>query len=131
MQRAPRLAPAAFAVLVLAAITAQKDFQVTTFPYREPVWRISHGAAWRLVLATVRECRTAQLPVPNIPLGMLTQGWMDADMRVVEPLIRRDLRLAPEEKIEMIGWEEFTAQRERYATVRSLRLLEAKMLRYE
>ena len=131
MQRAPRLAPAAFAVLVLAAITAQKDFQVTTFPYREPVWRISHGAAWRLVLATVRECRMAQLPVPNIPLGVLTQGWMDADMRVMEPLIRRDLRLAPEEKMEMIGWEEYTAQRERYATVPSLRLLEAKMLRYE
>ena len=73
----------------------------------------------------------AQLPVPNIPLGVLTQGWMDADMRVMEPLIRRDLRLAPEEKMEMIGWEEYTAQRERYATVPSLRLLEAKMLRYE
>jgi hypothetical protein len=128
IQRAPRLAPVAFAALALATVMAQRDFRSTTFVYVEPLSRISHAGAWRLLLATVRECRLAQLPVPNVPLNALTQGFMEADARLFEPLIRRDLHLKPEDKIEMIAWEQYLAgNRERYGSAPSLRLLEEKL----
>jgi hypothetical protein len=128
VQRAPRLCTVGLAGLALAAVTAQKDFRMTTFAYVEPLSRISHAGAWRLLLATVRECRIAQLPVPNVPLDALTRGFIKGDAQLFEPLIRRDLALGPEDKIEMIPWKEYLAgKREAYSRVPSLRLLEEKL----
>lgn len=128
IQRAPRLGPAAFCALALAALVAQRDFRSTTFVYVAPLARISHASAWGLLLATVRECRAAQLPVPSVPLGVLTHGFSEADTKSFESLWRHDLQLKPEEKIEMISWEQYLAgDRERYGSVPSLRLLEEKL----
>ena len=127
-QRAPRFGPAAFCAIALAALVAQRDFRSTTFVYLEPVARISHTSAWGLLLATVRECQAAQLPVPNVPLGALTREFSDADTKAFEPLLRHDLPLKPEEKIQMIPWEQYLAgDRERYRSAPSLRLLEQKL----
>lgn len=127
-QRAPRLSPAAFCAIALVALMAQRDFRSTTFVYVEPLSRISHASAWGLLLATVRECRAAQVPVPNLPLGALTREFSDANANSFEPLLRHDLQLRPEEKIDMIPWEEYLARdRERYRSVPSLRLLEQKL----
>ena len=127
-QRAPRFGPAAFCALALAALVAQRDFRSTTFVYVEPVARISHTSAWGLLLATVRECQAAQLPVPNVPLGALTREFSDADTKTFEPLLRHDLPLKPEEKIEMIPWEQYLAgDPQRYRSAPSLRLLEQKL----
>jgi hypothetical protein len=128
IQRAPRFSPAAFSALALAALVAQRDFRSTTFVYVAPLARISHASAWGLLLSTVRECRAAQLPVPSVPLGALTQGFSEADARSFESLLHHDLHLKPEEKIEIIPWEQYLAEdRERYRGVPSLRLLEEKL----
>ena len=127
-RRAPRLGPFAFCALALAALVAQRDFRSTTFVYVEPIARISHTSAWGLLLATVQECQAAQLPVPNLPLGTLTREFSEADTKSFEPLLRHDLSLKPEQKIEMISWEQYLAgDRERYRSVPSLRLLEQKL----
>jgi hypothetical protein len=127
-QRAPRFTPAAFCALALAALVAQRDFRSTTFAYVSPLARISHAHAWKLLLATVRECRAAGLPVPDVPLGALTQEFSEEGIGSFEPLWRHDLQLKPDEKIERIPWEQYLAgDRERYRSVPSLRLLEQKL----
>lgn len=128
-KRAPRVSLAAFWALGVAALVAQIDFRSTTFGYVEPLSRISHRDAWQGLLATVRECRAAHLPVPKIPLGTLTQGFFEADAESLECLWREDLKLKPQEKIEMISWEQYLAgDRGRYRNrVPSLHLLEQKL----
>jgi hypothetical protein len=128
-RRAPRFSSAAFCALALAALAAQVDFRLNSFPYVAPFARISHTSAWGLIVATVRECRAAQLPVPNVPLGSLTQEFSDWDPMMFEPLVRRELRLGREEQIEMITWEKYLqGGRDRYrSSVPSLQLLEQKL----
>jgi hypothetical protein len=128
-RRAPRFSSAAFCAMALAALAAQVDFRLNSFPYVAPFARISHTSAWGLIVATVRECRAAQLPVPNVPLDSLTQEFADWDPMMFEPLVRRELRLGPEEQIEMITWEKYLqGGRDRYRTsVPSLQLLEQKL----
>ena len=113
--------------VVVAAIAAQMEFQKSTHRYVAPLGQLSHSSAWRLILQTVQECRAAGLPVPNVPLGTLTQEFHDIDPRMFEPLLRRDLRLAFDEKIPLIPWEEYLAAPDRYRAVPSLSLLEAKL----
>jgi FtsH-binding integral membrane protein len=127
-QWAPRFTPAAFCTLALAALVAQRDFKSTTFAYVSPLTRISHAHAWQLLLVTVRECRAAGLPVPEVPLGALTQEFSEAETGSFEPLWRHDLQLRADEKIERMPWEQYLAgDRERYRSVPSLRLLEQKL----
>src|SRR5437763_4854271 len=128
IQRAPRLSSAAFCALALAAVVAQRYFRSTTFVYVAPLERISHASAWGLLLSTIRECQAAQLPVPNVPMAALTHGFVNEDAKSFESLWRHDLHLKPEEKIEIIPWEQYLAGgRERYGSVPSLRLLEQKL----
>ena len=128
IRAAPRFSSVALWAVALAAVVAQNDFRNTTFGYVAPLGRISHQSAWGLLLATVRECRAAQLPVPNFPLAALTQEFRESDTRSFEPLLRRDLQLKPEEKIGMISWAEYRAgPRERYRSLPSLPLLEKKL----
>lgn len=128
-RRAPRFSSAAFCAMALAALAAQVDFRLNSFPYVAPFARISHTSAWGLIVATVRECRAAQLPVPNVPLGSLTQEFSDWDPKMFEPLVRRELRLERDEQIEMIAWEKYLqGERDSYrSSVPSLQLLEQKL----
>jgi hypothetical protein len=129
VRRIPRFGPAAFCALAIAALIAQADFRMSTFGYVEPLTRISHAHAWKLLLATVRECRAAGLPVPEVPLDSLTREFHPAETGSLEPLWRRDLRINPEEKIDRISWEQYLAgDRQRYSQlVPSLHLLERKL----
>jgi hypothetical protein len=129
IRRAPRFGPPAFCALAIAALIAQSDFRASTFGYVAPLARISHAHAWKLLLATVRECRAAGLPVPEVPLDSLTQEFTSAETGSLEPLWRHDLRLNPDEKIDRISWEQYLAgDRERYRRlVPSLLLLERKL----
>ena len=127
-ERAPRFSSGLFSALTLAAIAAQVDYRANTFPYVAPLARISHRSAWGLIVATVRECRAAKLPVPNVPLAALTQEFSDWDPAMFQPLLRRELQLRPEEKIELIPWAEYLqGGRDRYREVPSLQLLERKL----
>lgn len=128
MRRAPRFGPAAFGALALAALIAQADFRTSTFAYVSPLTRISHAHAWKLLLATVRECRAAGLPIPDVPLDSLTREFHPAEIGSLEALLRRDLRMNPDENIERISWEQYLADREPYRQrVPSLVLLERKL----
>jgi hypothetical protein len=128
-QRAPRFSSGAFCALALAAVCAQVDYRWNTFPYVAPLARISHTSAWGLIVATVRECRAAQLPVPNVPLGSLTQEFSGENLGSFEALLRRALKIKSDERIEMIAWEEYLqGGRDRYRGVPSLALLEHKLM---
>jgi hypothetical protein len=127
-RRWPRASAPLFAGFTLAAVAAQIDFQSSAHKYVRPLSAISHASPWKLILATVQECRAARLPVPNVPLGTLTQEFHDIDPRMFETLVRRDLRLSRDEQIELIPWEEYLAGREQWsAAVPSLPLLERKL----
>jgi hypothetical protein len=128
-RRSPRFSSGLFCALALAAFATQLDYRWSTFPYVATYARISHSSAWGLIVATARECRAAQLPVPNVPLATLTQEFYDWDPKMFEPLLRRELNLGPEEKIEMITWEQYRqGNRDRYRkSVPSLQLLEEKL----
>lgn len=127
-RRAPRFSSGAFCAVALAAVAAQVDYRWNTFPYVAPLARISHTSAWGLIVATVRECRAAQLPVPNVPLVSLTQEFSDETLGSFEALLRRELQLKSGEKIEMIAWKEYQRSgRDRYRAVPSLQLLEHKL----
>ncbi|HKP93823.1 MAG TPA: hypothetical protein VJS88_07985, partial [Chthoniobacterales bacterium] len=128
IRAAPRFTPVALWAIALAAVVAQDDFRKTTFGYVAPLGRISHQSAWGLLLATVQECRAANLPVPNFPLAALTQEFGNSDTGSFEPLLRHDLQLKPGEKIELLSWEKYRAgPRERYRSLPSLGLLEKKL----
>jgi hypothetical protein len=128
-RRAPRFSSGAFSAIALAALVAQVDYRWNSFPYVAPLARISHSSAWNLIVATVRECRAAKLPVPNVPLGSLTREFSDWDPMMFEPVVRRELHLGREEQIEMIAWKEYLQSgRDRYRqSIPSLQLLEQKL----
>jgi hypothetical protein len=128
LRRAPRFGPVLFCALALAALIAQADFRRSTFGYVSPLTRISHAHAWKLFLATVRECRAARLPVPEVPLDSLTREFRPAEIGSLEPLWRGDLGMNPDEKVERISWEQYLADQERYnQLVPSLLLLQRKL----
>jgi hypothetical protein len=128
-RRAPRFSSGAFFAIALAALVFQVDYRWNSFPYVAPLARISHSSAWSLIVATVRECRAAKLPVPNVPLGTLTREFSDWDPKMFEPVVRRELHLGREEQIEMIAWKNYLQSgRDRYRqSVPSLQLLEQKL----
>lgn len=127
-ERAPRFSSGAFGALALAAVAAQVDYRWTTFPYVAPLARISHTSSWGLIVATARECRAAQLPIPDVPLAALTQEFSDESINSFAPLLRHELQWKSGEKIETIPWEEYLrGGRDRYRTVPSLQLLEHKL----
>ncbi|MDQ6807923.1 MAG: hypothetical protein M3Z64_00625 [Verrucomicrobiota bacterium] len=122
-RRLPRRAPAACVVLGLAAIATQFAFQATARPFIEPLSQIPHYSAWRQVLATVRQCRTAGLAIPNVPLGALGQEF-PADLETFDPLVRADLHLAADERLNVIPWKQYLADRARYRAAPALADLE-------
>ncbi|MDP9003898.1 MAG: hypothetical protein M3N12_03810 [Verrucomicrobiota bacterium] len=128
-RRSPRFSSGLFCALAVAAFVAQVDYRWSTFPQVATYARISHSSAWGLIVATARECRAAQLPIPNIPLATLTQEFFDWDPKMFEPLLRRELNLGPDDSIEMITWEQYRGEnRDRYRkSVPSLQLLEEKL----
>jgi hypothetical protein len=105
------------------------EYQASAYPLLAPLSRIEHSIAWKLIVDTARECRSAQLPIPNVPLGALTQEFADLDARMFEPLLRQELHLAAGENIEIVPWDQYlAADRKRYqAAVPSLPLLEQKL----
>jgi hypothetical protein len=71
---------------------------------------ISHASAWQAVVAMARECRRADLPIPNVPLGALTQEFYDWDLKRFEPLLRADLKIPPETNLRFIAWPGLTTE---------------------
>ena len=90
------------------AVAAHLHFAVHTYPKVAGGAMISHERAWHSIVAMARECQNAGLATPNVPLGQLTQEFADWDLKLFEPLLRSDLKLPPETKLELIPWSDVT-----------------------
>ena len=53
-----------------------------------------------------RECQSADLAIPDVPLGLLTQEFNDWDLKTFEPLLRADLKAPPGTSLRFVAWEE-------------------------
>lgn len=92
-----------FVLLGLTALVASKEFNVKEYPQLFGSGPVSHAKAWRAIVSLSRQCRAANLPVPNLPMAAFE--FRDWDLKLYEPLLRYSLNLAPENKIEFEPWE--------------------------
>ena len=92
--------------VAICALVAHLHFAAHIYPKAAPRARISHDRAWRSIVAMARECQNAGLAIPNVPLGQLTQEFGDWDLKLFEPLLRADLKLPPETKLELVPWND-------------------------
>lgn len=90
--------------LAVCAIAGQLQYARDVYPKVEPNSMISHGQAWRAIVAMARECRRANLPIPNAPLGVLTQEFSPWDLKLFEPLLCADLNCPPGTKLQFVEW---------------------------
>jgi hypothetical protein len=90
--------------VVICAAIAHLYFAANVYPKAAPHATISHDRAWRSIVAMARECQSAGLAIPNVPLGALTHEFGDWDLKVFVPLLRADLKLPPETKLEFLPW---------------------------
>ena len=90
--------------LTVCAILGNLQYAANVYPKEKPRSMISHSAAWKSVVAMARECQRADLAIPNVPLGALTQEFDDWDLKVFEPLLRADLKAPPETNLSFVAW---------------------------
>jgi len=98
-------------LLAFCAIISQHQFSRYVYPKFQPVAQISHDHAWSLIKEMSREARVARLPVPNVIMNDLTQEFHGWDLKLFEPVLRHDLKLAPEQRIEFIDIREALGSR--------------------
>ena len=94
--------------LAVYAILGNLQYAANVYPKVEPRSMISHAAAWQSVVAMARECQRADLAIPNVPLGALTQEFEDWDLKLFEPLLRADLKAPPGTNLPFIAWTGLT-----------------------
>ena len=94
--------------LGVCAVAAHLHFATHIYPQALPKLNISHERAWHSILDMARECQQAGLAIPNVPLGELTQEFADWDLKLFEPLLRSELKLPPETKVELMPWSDIT-----------------------
>ena len=109
--------------IVIAAMIANLEFQRTAMQNVMPTTRISHRAAWHLVLEVARQSRAANLPVPNLQLAAITEEFNNMDVESFLPLIGQELGLRADEKLRLID-SAVADEDERYRAVPSLKKLE-------
>jgi len=90
--------------LAVCAIAGQLQYARDVYPKVEPNSMISHGQAWRAIVAMARECQRANLPIPNAPMGVLTQEFSTWDLKLFEPLLCADLNCPPGTKLQFVEW---------------------------
>lgn len=93
--------------LAVCAVIGNLQYAANIYPKARPSSMISHASAWRAVVAMARECQRADLPIPNVPLGALTQEFYDWDLKKFEPLLRSDLKTPRETTLQMEPWANF------------------------
>jgi hypothetical protein len=108
--------------LMVCAILGNLQYAANVYPKVEPRSMISHARAWQAVVAMARECQRANLPIPNVPLGALTQEFDDWDLKLFAPLLRADLKEPPGTGLRFVAWSDFRNElpNEYYRNVPSL-----------
>jgi hypothetical protein len=105
-RKAPRVSTWVCCGIAIAAVLAQREFQSSVYYCIAPRRSISHTKAWKQILATVRDCRATQLPMPDFPVDSLTQEFAPTNLSSFEPILRHDLNLESGE-IKFIPWDEY------------------------
>ena len=90
--------------LAVCAIAGQLQYARDVYPKVESKSMISHGQAWRAIVAMARECQNANLPIPNLRLGVLTQEFHTWDLKLFEPLLCADLNCPAGTKLRFVEW---------------------------
>lgn len=104
-KRRPAMATVLFVALAVTAFAARIQYERTTYAQVVPYAGISHGKAWRMVVAMAREARAQNLPIPNVPF--YTLAWFSGQrLKDYEPLLRDALELNPEQPCDFISWAE-------------------------
>jgi hypothetical protein len=93
--------------LAVCAITGNLQYARNVYPKVEPNAMISHARAWQALVAMAHECQRANLAIPNVPLGALTQEFYSWDLKLFEPLLRADLKSPPGISLQFVEWTEF------------------------
>jgi hypothetical protein len=96
--------------LAICAIIGNLQYAAHVYPKVNPRAMISHADAWRSIVAMARECRGANLSIPNVPLGALTQEFDDWDLKLFEPLLRAELQVPPDALLQFTAWPGFTGE---------------------
>ena len=79
-------------------------------------------------MAAARECRAAGLPLPNFSMAPLTREFSESNVETFLPLLRHDLQLPPDEKIELAPLESYrNSAPERYRSAPSVKAFEQKL----
>jgi hypothetical protein len=94
--------------LAVCAILGNLHYAANGYPKERPRSMISHAYAWQSVVAMARECQRADLAIPNVPLGALTQEFDDWDLKLFEPLLRADLKAPPGTSLQFVEWTGLT-----------------------
>ncbi len=90
--------------LGVCAITGNLQYAINVYPKVAPRSMISHAHAWQSIVAMASECRRANLAIPNVPLGALTQEFATWDLKLFEPLLRADLKSPPDTSLKFVEW---------------------------
>ena len=126
--RRPRLVVIGCCLLMPALIATQLSYQKNAMPFLIPGSRASHYTCWRLLVAAARECRAAGLPLPNFSMVPLTWEFSEANVETFLPLLRHDLRLPPDEKIDLVPFQTYRdSDPERYRSAPSVKAFEQKL----
>jgi len=93
------------AALGLGAVAGHLYFAARIYPNVAPQAMISHDRAWRSIVTMARECQSAGLAIPDLPMGELTQEFFDWDLKLFEPLLRSDLKVSTD--LPIAPWSDF------------------------
>lgn len=127
-RRRPRLVVIGCCVLMPTLIATQLAYQKNAMPFLIPGSRASHYTSWRLLVAAARECRAAGLPLPNFSMAPLTGEFSEANVETFLPLLRHDLGLPPDEKVELVPLQIYrNSDPERYRPAPSVKAFEQKL----
>lgn len=86
----------------VAILTSNKSYPYAVY---RPIYeaRLSHQHAWAAIVSMARECRAANLPVPDLPTRTL--GEFPWSLHFYEPLLQYSLQLSPSERIQFVPWQ--------------------------
>lgn len=99
----------------VAILTSNKSYPYAVY---RPIYeaRLSHQRTWAAIAAMARECRAANLPVPDLPARTL--GEFPWSLHFYEPLLQYSLQLPPSERIQFVPWHSLDKEaRARYVAV--------------
>jgi hypothetical protein len=107
--RAERTAAITCFAFAIAAPVAQIGFADSAYRFVARAPSLNHSGVWASILVAVRDCRAADLPVPNFPLKALAVEFEEVMLSDFEPLLRRDLSLRSDEHITFAPWNDHLA----------------------